>query len=144
MRKGVNEITKAFDKNQVEFVIIAADCDPIEIVMTLPAICQEKSIPYCFICSKHALGRSCGIIRPVVAAAVIHKEGSLLGPILEMKDRIEQLFIWSDSLFIYIHYYKTRNAIIRWLVVIFFEFHGDMMLVVVEIKHWMGDSWVYL
>lgn len=76
-------------KNQLELVIIAADCDPIQIVMMLPAQCSDNSIPYCFVESKTALGRACGINRPVVAAGILIKQlCPLQGPILEIKDKI--------------------------------------------------------
>jgi U4/U6 small nuclear ribonucleoprotein SNU13 len=90
----VNELLKSITKSEVEVVILAADCDPLEVVMTLPSQCEEKNIPYCFVESKAALGRACGIKRPVVAAGVIFKEGSHLhGQILELKDKLEQLLV---------------------------------------------------
>lgn len=94
VRKGANELLKSITKSEVEAVILAADCDPLEVIMTLPAQCEEKNIPYCFVESKAALGRACGIKRPVVAAGIIFKEGSHLhGQILELKDRLEQLLV---------------------------------------------------
>lgn len=55
---------------------MAADCDPIEIVMGLPSLCEEKNVPYCFVPSKAALGRSSGIERQIVACCIIFHEGS--------------------------------------------------------------------
>lgn len=40
---------KFLSKGEAELVILAADCDPIEIVMSLPSICEEKNVPYCFV-----------------------------------------------------------------------------------------------
>ena len=94
VRKGANELLKSITKSEVEAVILAADCDPLEVIMTLPAQCEERNIPYCFVESKAALGRACGIKRPVVAAGIVFKEGSHLhGQILELKDRLEQLLV---------------------------------------------------
>ena len=94
VKKGVNELLKSITKSEVEVVILAADCDPLEVVMTLSSQCEDKNIPYCFVESKAALGRACGIKRPVVAAGVIFKEGShLQGQILELKDKLEQLLV---------------------------------------------------
>lgn len=94
MKKGVNEVLKSITKSEVDLVIMAADCDPLEVVMTVPPICEEKSIPYCFVESKAVLGRACGIKRPIVAVAITFKEGShLQGQILELKDRLEQLLV---------------------------------------------------
>lgn len=65
-------------KGAVEVIILAADCDPLEVVMTLPPQCEEKNVQYCFVPSKAVLGRACGIKRPVVAAGIVFKEGSHL------------------------------------------------------------------
>ena len=89
VKKGVNECLKAISKNEVECVIMAADCDPLEVVMTLPPLCEDKSIPYCFVESKAVLGRACGIKRPIVASAITFKEGChLQSQILELKDKL--------------------------------------------------------
>jgi U4/U6 small nuclear ribonucleoprotein SNU13 len=45
---------------------MAADTDPIELLLNLPQLCEEKSIPYCFVKSNAALGRACGIKRLVL------------------------------------------------------------------------------
>ncbi len=39
VKKGVNEVLKSITKSEVELVILAADCDPLEVVMTLPPQC---------------------------------------------------------------------------------------------------------
>lgn len=94
LKKGVNEVLKCLNKGASEIVVMAADCDPLEIVMNLPGECEEKNVPYCFVSSKSALGRACGIKRPIVSATIILHEGSQLNTqILEMKDTVEQLFI---------------------------------------------------
>src|SRR5438445_6836968 len=61
VRRGTNETTKAIDKGQVQLVIIAADVEPEEIIMHLPALCEEKKIPYVYVPSKQDLGRASGI-----------------------------------------------------------------------------------
>lgn len=76
LKKGVNEVLKCLNKGASELVIMAADCDPLEIVMNLPGECEEKNVPYCFVSSKAALGRACGIKRPIVSATIILHEGS--------------------------------------------------------------------
>ena len=94
VRKGVNELLKSLTKSEVEVVVLAADTEPLEVVMTLPPLCEEKNIPYCFVESKAVLGRATGIKRPVAAAGIIFKEGSNLhAQILELKDRLEGLLV---------------------------------------------------
>lgn len=61
IRKGTNESTKAIEKGIALLVAIAEDVEPEEIVMHLPALCEEKKIPYVYIASKLELGRAAGI-----------------------------------------------------------------------------------
>ena len=40
---------KYLNRGTSELVIMAADTNPIEILMNLPGICNEKNVPYCFV-----------------------------------------------------------------------------------------------
>jgi len=71
IRKGINETTKAIEKSQAQFVVIAEDVDPAEIVMHLPVLCDEKKIPYAYVPSKQELGRAVGIDVPSAAIGVV-------------------------------------------------------------------------
>jgi ribosomal protein L7Ae-like RNA K-turn-binding protein len=44
---------------------MAADTEPIEILLHLPLLAEDKNVPYVFVPSKAALGRACGVSRPV-------------------------------------------------------------------------------
>src|SRR3972149_8807022 len=68
IRRGTNETTKAIEKGIAQLVVIAEDVDPEEIVMHLPALCDEKKIPYVYVPNKVELGRATGI--DVSAAAI--------------------------------------------------------------------------
>jgi U4/U6 small nuclear ribonucleoprotein SNU13 len=51
-----------------------------------------QNVPYVFVPSKQALGRACGVSRPVIAASVTTKEGSQLdAQIRNLKLSIEKL-----------------------------------------------------
>lgn len=63
LKKGVNEVMKVLNKHKAEVVIMAADTNPLEMLLNLPALCEEHSVPYCFVDSVAALGRACGIQR---------------------------------------------------------------------------------
>ena len=94
LRKGANEVTKTLNRSTAEMVIIAGDTDPIEIVMHLPLLCEDKNVPYIFISSRSALGRACGVSRSVIACSIVKKDGSRLKkPIDAIKAKIEQAFI---------------------------------------------------
>jgi large subunit ribosomal protein L7Ae len=71
LRKGTNETTKAIDRGIAKIVVIANDVEPKEIVMHLPALCDEKKIPYVYVPSKMELGRSAGLDVPSAAIGIV-------------------------------------------------------------------------
>ncbi|CAN0075506.1 unnamed protein product [Ectocarpus fasciculatus] len=94
LKKGANEATKTLNRGISEFIVMAADAEPLEILLHLPLLCEDKNVPYVFVPSKVALGRACGVSRPVVACSVTTNEASQLkSQILTLKDQIEQLLI---------------------------------------------------
>ena len=94
LRKGANETTKSLNRGIAEFVVMAADTEPLEILLHLPLLCEDKNVPYVFVQSKSALGRACGQTRPVIACAVTVNEGSQLKPqIQSLQLAIEKLLI---------------------------------------------------
>ncbi len=70
VRKGTNEATKAIERGDAKFVVIAEDVDPEEIVMHLPMLCAEKRVPYAFIPEKASLGKAAGLSVPTAAIAI--------------------------------------------------------------------------
>ena len=93
LRKGANEVTKTLNRSVAEIVIIAGDVDPIEIVLSLPLLCEDKNVPYIFISSRAALGRACGVSRSVTACSIKKKDGSRLQKQIEnVKIQIEKAF----------------------------------------------------
>lgn len=94
LKKGANEATKTLNRGIAEFIIMAADTEPLEILLHLPLLCEDKNVPYVFVPSKVALGRATGVSRPVIACAITSNEASTLKPqIQKMKDAIEKLLI---------------------------------------------------
>ncbi|EFX75152.1 hypothetical protein GHT06_009934 [Daphnia sinensis] len=94
MRKGANEATKALNRGLAEFIVMAADAEPLEILLHLPLLCEDKNVPYVFVRSKQALGRACGVSRSVIACSVTVHEGSQLKPqIQSLQQEIEKLLI---------------------------------------------------
>ena len=86
--------TKTLNRGIAELIIMAADAEPLEILLHLPLLCEDKNVPYVFVASKMALGRSCGVSRPVIACSITTNEGSQLkNQIQSLKDQIEKLLI---------------------------------------------------
>jgi len=71
IKKGTNETTKAVDRGLAKLVAIALDVDPPEIVMHLPALCEEKGVTYVYVSSKQRLGQACGIQVQAASAAIL-------------------------------------------------------------------------
>lgn len=46
---GTNNVTTAVEKKKAKLVVIAADCDPIEVVLHLPTLCRKMGVPYCIV-----------------------------------------------------------------------------------------------
>ena len=40
--KGANESTKALNRGIAEFIVMAADAEPLEILLHLPLLCEDK------------------------------------------------------------------------------------------------------
>ncbi len=73
---------------------MAADAEPLEILLHLPLLCEDKNVPYVFVPSKIALGRACGVSRAVISCSITTNESSQLKNTIEsMKVKIESLLI---------------------------------------------------
>ncbi|ORX59295.1 ribonucleo protein-associated protein [Piromyces finnis] len=94
LKKGANEATKTLNRGISEFIVLTADTEPIEILLHLPLLCEDKNVPYVFVPSKQALGRACGVSRPVVAASITTNEGS------ELKEQIQNIKLQIERLII--------------------------------------------
>ena len=90
VKKGTNETTKAVEKGLAKLVIIAEDVEPEEIVMHLPALCEEKKIPYVYVPSKAELGRAAGIDVAAASACII-EEGEAKDLVKEIIEKINEL-----------------------------------------------------
>merc|ERR1711903_437522 len=94
LRKGANEATKTLNRGTAEIIVLTADAEPLEILLHLPLLCEDKNVPYVFVKSKTALGRACGVSRPVIACSIVSKEGSQLKPQIQtLRNEIERLLI---------------------------------------------------
>lgn len=71
IRRGVNEVTKSLERGEAKVVVFAEDVDPPEIVMHLPALCDEKKVQFVKVPSKLELGRAAGIDVGTTAVAVV-------------------------------------------------------------------------
>ncbi len=71
IKKGTNEATKAIERGIAKLVVIGEDVNPPEIVMHLPALCEEKNTPYIYVKKQVELGAACGLSVGSGAAAIV-------------------------------------------------------------------------
>lgn len=90
LRKGTNESTKAIERKQAALVVIAEDVEPAEIVVHLPALCDEKGISYVYVPSKRELGAAAGI-DVGCAAITIAEAGEATDTVRDIVERVKEL-----------------------------------------------------
>lgn len=88
IRKGTNEVTKAVERGVAKLVVIAKDVSPPEILMHLPLLAKEKSIPLVQIEKKEELGAAAGLSVATSAVAIII-EGEAKSIIKEIAEELK-------------------------------------------------------
>ena len=63
IKKGSNEVTKSAERGTAQFVILAEDVNPPELLAHIPLICEEKGIPYGYVPSQEFLAKETGPLR---------------------------------------------------------------------------------
>jgi large subunit ribosomal protein L7Ae len=89
IKAGLNEVTKAIERGTAKLVVIAEDVSPVELVMHLPILCQEKNIPYSYIATKKELGEKSKLNMQTSAIAII--ESSVENDIKDLAAKINEL-----------------------------------------------------
>ena len=44
--------TKTLNRGLSELIVLSADAEPLEILLHLPLLCEDKNVPYVFVRSK--------------------------------------------------------------------------------------------
>ncbi|KAI8145249.1 50S ribosomal protein L30e-like protein [Fennellomyces sp. T-0311] len=74
VKYGLNHITALIEQKKAQLVVIAADVNPIELVLWLPALCRKMGVPYAIVNNKGRLGE------------VVHKKSVTAIAFTEVKD----------------------------------------------------------
>lgn len=83
IKKGTNEVTKAIERGTAKLVIVAKDVTPPEVVMHIPLLAKEKSIPVIEVEKKEELGAAAGLTVGTASVAIV-EEG-------EAKDLVKEI-----------------------------------------------------
>jgi len=73
IKKGTNEVTKAIERGTAKLVIVAKNVTPPEVVMHLPLLAKEKSIPIVEVEKKEDLGAAAGLTVATVSVAIVQE-----------------------------------------------------------------------
>ena len=76
IKKGINEVTKIIERGQAKLVVLAKDVSPQEIIMHLPALCEEKGVKFVIVSSKEDLGAAADLQVPTSAIAIVQEGDS--------------------------------------------------------------------
>merc|ERR1712088_190448 len=75
VRNGLKDVQSRIRKGEKGLVVFAGDVTPIDVMCHLPAVCEEKNLPYVYTPSGQLLGTAMGV-----------KRGSLMVLIREHED----------------------------------------------------------
>merc|ERR1712179_42627 len=63
VRNGLKDVQSRIRKGERGIVVFAGDVTPIEVMCHMPAVCEEKSLPYVYTPSRQDLGSAMGVKR---------------------------------------------------------------------------------
>lgn len=61
-------------KGETGIVVFAGDVTPVDIMCHLPAVCEDKNIPYCYTPSRADLGAALGVKRGTLMVLIREHE----------------------------------------------------------------------
>jgi len=70
IKKGSNEVTKAAERGNAKFIVLAEDVNPPELLAHIPMICEEKGIPFGYVPSQEFLAKEAGMPKGVKTASL--------------------------------------------------------------------------
>ncbi|KAI5181688.1 U4/U6 small nuclear ribonucleoprotein SNU13 [Nematocida sp. AWRm80] len=91
LKVGVNEVIKKLNKGDADLVIIAGSSKPFAIVEPIMHLCENKNRTFYFVPSTTALGKACGLSRPVAACVIMYSEqGTINKTINEIRNLMKE------------------------------------------------------
>merc|ERR1712015_367977 len=80
VRNGLKDVQARIRKGETGLVVFAGDVTPVDVMCHMPAVCEEKGLPYCYTPSRSLLGQAMGV-----------KRGSLM-VLIKKHDDYEELY----------------------------------------------------
>ena len=92
--QDVQIATKTLNRGKSSSVVMDTDTQPLEFILHIPLICEDKNTLFVFVPSKVAFGIVCGVARAVIACSVVgEKDSQLTEAVRKMQIDIEKLRI---------------------------------------------------
>ncbi|MBJ83944.1 MAG: 50S ribosomal protein L7ae [Euryarchaeota archaeon] len=76
LKKGSNEVTKAAERGTAQMIVMAENVNPAELLVHIPLICKEKSIPFIYVEDQAYLAEAAGMNSGAKTAAIALMEVS--------------------------------------------------------------------
>ncbi|XP_075209869.1 NHP2 ribonucleoprotein [Lycorma delicatula] len=76
LRFGLKNVQKRIKLGEKGIVIIAGDVTPMDVIMHIPILCEDNSLPYCYVPTRNDIGSAMGIANhgPIIALINPKKE----------------------------------------------------------------------
>merc|ERR1712117_356970 len=63
VRNGLKDVQSRIRKGETGLVVFAGDVTPVDVMCHMPAVCEEKGLPYVYTPSRQDLGTAMGVKR---------------------------------------------------------------------------------
>ena len=90
VRNGLKDVQSRIRKGEKGLVVFAGDVTPVDVMCHLPAVCEEKGLPYVFTPSRALLGQAMGVKRGSLMV-MIRKHEDYTDLYQECKEELEKL-----------------------------------------------------
>ncbi len=100
LKRGANESSKSLNRDHAQIVILAADACPLEIILHIPLLCEEKDVPFIFVKSKAELGEACNTTRDVISCTIVknqYQDHKMKDEVKSMQIEIEKCFYQNQN-----------------------------------------------
>merc|ERR1711874_264980 len=90
VRNGLKDVQSRIRKGEKGIVVFAGDVTPVDVMCHLPAVCEEKGLPYVYTPSRSMLGQAMGVKRGSLMV-LIKKHDDYEDLYNECKEEVEKL-----------------------------------------------------
>lgn len=90
LRSGLRDVQTRIRKGETGICIFAADVTPIDVMCHLPAVCESKGIPYCYVPMRKDISEAMSVRRPTLMALVVKQKSPEAFPDQELYEECSQ------------------------------------------------------